>query len=240
MLTDQEEFCSGLNMRAMVQSFNLNQKYIKNRQGVDRSKAKAKFLADKSIINPRLYNYHVLNWENYAHRMIYMVRNIRKVLKSQFLVVLAGEESYQFGIPANEKQWDVDNINEQMVREIMDFNSQKYTHYDNLIHLPKDVFDFKVNVHFCSFEDFIEDLKKAVAALEEFLLVEIKADTYPQMNSTFFEWYSERVGDYERNVKIFEEWEDFIYDYCINKEDWERFSELSGVDYITKYNLEGF
>lgn len=236
MLKQQKGLTSGKDIRAMVRTHDAGLPYISNWEGIDRSNTR--YLLDKSIINPWKYNYYVENWENYQHKMIYMIRNIRKVLKSQFLVVLAGEESYQYGIPKNEKVWDAENLTEETVKEIMDFNEQKWTHWENLQALPKDVFYKDKNMHFCTFEDFIEDLDTAIGRVEDFLGMEINAEEYPRMNGTLFEWYANQTEDYEANVKRFHEWEDFIYSYCIDLDNWESLCEYTGIDLISKYDLD--
>lgn len=236
LLAKQTGLICGHNIRALVVADRNNQSYMDNWKDIDISNSK--YIIDKSIINPDKYNYKIQDWENYNHKMIYMIRNIHKMLKSQFLVVLAGEESYQYNIPKFKKFWDVDNLNEDMVKEIMDYNKQKYTHYYNLINLPKDVFDFNKNIMFCTFEDFINDQNNQFERLESFLDIKLESKDYPELNSTQFEWYSENTSSYERNVKEFDKWKDFIYNYCINYEEWEKLCQLTNIDFITKYNIK--
>ena len=168
-----------------------------------------------------------------------MFRNIYKVLKSQFLVVLAGEESYQYNIPKFGKKWIVnENFSEKDVQEIMDYNKQKYTNYHNLINLPKDVFDFKKNMFFCTFEDFVNDTNNQFDRLEDFLDIELNTREYPKLNSTRFEWYAEQTTTYERNIKLFEKYKDFIYSTWVQKEEYQKLSELTGIDFINLYGIK--
>lgn len=242
MLKVQPALSSGKDIRAMVRTHAAKEPYLSNWEGIDTTSTK--YLLDKSIINPDMYDYHVGNWQNYNNKMIYMVRNIHKVLRSQFLVVLAGEESYQYGIPKNEAHWethilkDMNAKSEELVIEIMDFNMQKYTHMDNLDSLPHDVFDPKKNMHFCTFEGFVKDLPTQVKRLETFLDMPIDATEYPRMNSTLFEWYAGQTDTYEENSKLFEKWESFIYGYCIDYSKWEKLSEYMGIDLINLYNIK--
>jgi len=236
LLDSEPHLKSGHDIRAIVRTTNNKQSYISNWRNMDLSNIK--YLLDKSIVNPDKYDYHVLNWQNYNHKMIYMIRNIYKMLKSQFLVVLAGEESYEYNIPKFEKTWDVEHINEETIKEIMDYNKHKYTHYYNLINLPKDVFDKDKNIFFCTFEDFIDDYEKQITKLEEFLNISITGKEYPKLNSTMFEWYANQTSTYEINVKIFEKYKDFIYDYCIDYDVWEKLSDYIDIDLIDKYGVK--
>ena len=237
VLQVQDGLTSGRDIRAMVRTHNAGVDYIKNWSGYDLEDTR--YLLDKSIIDPTMYNYHVGPWENYQHKMIYMIRNVKKMLRSQFLVVLAGEESYRHMIPKGEGSWeeDKDSLTEELVMEIMDYNKAKYTHYDNLMALPKDVFDPTKNMFFCTFEGFVQDLQESLARLSGFLEMEIQTDEYPQLNSTFFEWYAGKLDAYEENVALFEQWKDFIYAYCIDPVKWEKLCEYTGIDFINLYSL---
>ena len=242
MLQQQKDLVSGKDIRAMVRTHAASKPYLSNWGGINTGGSK--YLLDKSIINPGMYNYHVGSWQNYNHKMIYMVRDIHKVLRSQFLVVLAGEESYQYGIPKNEAHWDtsilVDMTSdaEELVMEIMDYNKQKYTHLDNINALPTDVFDPKKNMHFCTFEGFRDDLSLNVAKLEVFLNTEINASEYPRMNGTLFEWYANQTETYEENSRLFDKWESFIFEYCIDYTKWEKLSDYFESDLLTLYGIK--
>ena len=74
ILDNQSLLTSGIDIRAMVRIHNASKDYMSNWAGMDISNTK--YLIDKSIINPNLYDYHVENWTNYNHKMIYMIRNI--------------------------------------------------------------------------------------------------------------------------------------------------------------------
>jgi len=236
VLEQQESLTSGKDIRAMVRTHDAEVPYLSNWDGQDLSSTK--YLLDKSIINPDKYDYHVGDWQNYNHKIIYMVRNIYKMLKSQFLVVLAGEESYEYNIPKNATTWDVENLTPEIVREIMDYNKHKYLHHHNLINLPTDVFTKSENIHFCTFEGFIEDLPKQIKSLEKFLGMPICAEEYPRMNSTLFEWYAEQTDQYERNLEAFQKWESYIYNYCIDYPEWKSLSEVMGIDLIALYDIK--
>jgi len=233
LITDVQGFEPGKDIRAMVRSYSNPQDYFDNfsKQEIKN----AKYLVDKSIINPFKYDYHVGDYKN--HKLIYMIRNIYNMLKSQFLIVLAGEESYQYNIPKFKKKWDNKNLTEEMVKEIMDYNKQKYIHYDVISNLPKDVFH-KDNTLFCTFEDFIDDTNNQFNRLEEFLDISLNSHEYPRVNSTRFEWYANSTTEYEYNTQQFEKFKDFIYDYCIDKEVWRKLSEITGIDFISKYNIK--
>lgn len=237
LLSNQDGFVKGNDIRAMVRRYSKEQDYFKNWDGIDTSNAK--YLLDKSIIFPDKYDYHVGNWEKYNHKMIFMFRNIYKVLKSQFLVVLAGEESYQYNIPKFAKKWVVDdNFSEKDVIEIMDYNKQKYTNFHNITRLPNDVFNLDKNMFFCTFEDFVDDTNNQFDRLEEFLDIELNTREYPKLNSTKFEWYAEQTSTYERNLQLFEKYKDFIYGMWINKREYELLSDMTGIDLIQKYGIK--
>ncbi len=235
LLSNQDGFIPGNDIRAMVRKYSKEQEYFDNWNGIDITNNK--YLLDKSIVNPDKYNYHVLDWQDYNHKMIFMFRNIYKVLKSQFLVVLAGEESYQYNIPKFGKKWDAENLTEETVAEIMDYNKQKYTNLHNLENLPKDVFDFKKNIFFCTFEDFVNDTSNQFDKLEDFLDVKLNTREYPKLNSTRFEWYAEQTSTYERNLELFEKYKDFIYSTWVNKDEYLKLSELTGIDLVGKYKI---
>jgi hypothetical protein len=237
VLSQQEGLIKGHDDRAMVRKYSKNQDYLKNWHNIDISKHK--YLLDKSIINPDKYDYHVSNWHNHNHKMIHMFRNIYNVLRSQFLVVLAGEESYQYNIPKFGKKWIVDeNFSETDVLEIMNYNKQKYTHFYNISNLPKDVFDVNENILFCTFEDFINDTTNQFKKVENFIDTKIIVDSYPRENNTEFEWYAEQTTTYQRNLKLFEKYQDFIYNECVKLEEWEKLSELTKIDLISKYGIK--
>jgi len=188
-------------------------------------------------VNPFKYNYHLLDWEDYQHKMIYMIRNIYKVLKSQFMIVLAGEESYQYQIDKFGKTWDTENVNEEMIIDIIDHNKQKYTHNHNLINLPQDVFLRGRNMYFCAFEDFISDFDRSRSGLEEFIGVKITATEMPHMNDTH-EWYGDNDELYQRNLALFNEWKDYLFEYCVVKSEWEKLSEYTEIDFVSKYSIQ--
>lgn len=235
-LSQQPELVPGQNIRAMVRQSFTGEPYFSNWDGIYTKNAK--YLLDKSIINPKKYDYHVGDWKNYNHKMIYMIRNIYKVLKSQFLVVLAGEASYQYNIPQFAKTWTVDDkFSEEQVLQIMDYNKQKYTHYHNIKNLPMDVFDMKTNVHVCTFEGFTENTATEFSRLEHFLDMELDVKEYPHKNKTEYEWYSEQTSTYKRNLELFEKYKDFIYKQYIDVHEYEKLSELTGIDFISLYNI---
>lgn len=237
VLSKHSRLTSGRDIRAMVRKSFTDQEYFSNWKDIDTSQSL--YLLDKSIINPSKYDYHVGNWQNYNHKMIYMIRNVYNVLKSQFLVVLAGEASYQYCIPKFGKTWLIDDkFSEKDVLEIMDYNVQKYTHLKNIINLPKDVFDISKNVHFCTFESFKDDTENEFKKLESFLEISLDAKIYPKKNSTAQDWYASQADTYEQNVKLFEKWKDFIYEIFVSKTDYEQLSEITGIDFISLYNIK--
>lgn len=237
VLSKQDGLTAGNDLRAMVRKYSKEQDYFENWNGKDISNSK--YLLDKSIINPNKYDYRVGEFQNCNHKMIYMFRNIYNVLKSQFLVVLAGEESYQYNIPKFAKKWVVDeNFSEKDVAEIMDYNKQKYTHLTNISNLPKDVFDLDKNVYFCTFENFISDTENEFNKLGKFLEIDINAKEYPRENCTEFEWYAEQTTTYKRNLELFEKYKDYIYSTWVKKEEWEKLSELTKIDFISLYNIK--
>ena len=236
LLCKQEGFIAGKDIRPMVRRYSNNQDYFANWDNIETN---VKYLLDKSVIFPDKYDYHVGNHQNYNHKMIFMFRNIYNVLKSQFLVVLAGEESYKYNIPKFAKKWIVDeNFSEKDVIEIMNYNSQKYTNYHNLMTLPKDVFDFDKNMFFCTFEDFINDTNNQFDRLEDFLDIELNTREYPKLNSTRFEWYAEQTATYERNLELFKKYKDFIFETWVQKDEYQKLSELTGLDLINLYGIK--
>lgn len=236
ILANQKELVAGNDIRAMVRKHTNDQSYFDNWKGVDTTEAK--YVLDKSIINPDKYNYYVGNWHGYNHKMIYMVRNIYNMLKSQFLVVLAGEESYRYGIPKFGKTWDRENFTEENAIEVIEYNKQKYTHHYNLINLPKDVFVPKKNILFTTFENFISDTDKEFERVSDFIGVDIQHTGYPKENNTEFEWYAEQTSTYNENLILFEKYKDVIYDHCINLNEWDELSEMMGIDLINLYNIK--
>ena len=124
-----------------------------------------------------------------------------------------------------------------MIKEIIDYNKNKYTHYNNLINLPKDVFDKNKNMFFCTFESFIDDFEFQINQLEEFIGIDIVCEKYPKINTTLNDWYDEQTSLYNQNLAIFDKWEDFIYDYCISIHEWEKLSEYMNIDLISLYNI---
>ena len=227
---------SGSDIRAMVRTHNAQKDYISNWKGIDLSNTK--YLLDKSIINPQKYNYKVLDWKNYQHKLIYMIRNVHNVLKSQFLIVLAGEESYQYELNKNHTKWDINNFDENIARLVIDYNKQKYDHYNNLIALDKQVFDFQKNVYFCTFEDFKDNTKESFSNLGQFLNIELNYNTLPRLNGTKQDWYPNREEEYIINQKLFDKYKDFIYNHCINYIEWEKLSEMTQIDFINLYNIK--
>jgi hypothetical protein len=236
VLSAQKELTAGNDIRAMVRKHTESQEYMDNWNGINISETK--YLLDKSIINPDKYDYHVGNWRNYDNKMIYMVRDIYKVLKSQFLVVLAGEESYRYGIPKFGKSWDTSNFSEKDALEVMDYNKQKYTHLYNIKNLPKDVFEPSKNVLFTTFEDFITDTEGEFARVSEFLDSPISHKGYPRENTTEFEWYAGQTTTYAKNSKLFEKYKDVIFDHCVSASEWEELSGITGIDFLTKYRIK--
>ena len=235
-LSQQSDLVPGQNIRAMVRQSFTGEDYFSNWDGIYTKNAR--YLLDKSIINPQKYDYHVGSWQHYNHKMIYMIRNIYKVLRSQFLVVLAGEASYQYNIPASSKKWVVDDtFSEEHVAKIMDYNKQKYTHYENIINLPQDVFQIGNNVHFCTFESFKDNTEQEFRRLESFLDIELDVTEYPHKNTTEYEWYAEQTSTYKRNLELFEKYKEYIYSICINKQHYERLSELTNIDFISLYDI---
>lgn len=227
----------GKNIRAMVEQSFTGNDYFDNWDGIYTDRAR--YLLDKSIINPSKYDYHVGEWRNYNHKMIYMIRNIYNVLKSQFLVVLAGEASYQYNIPQFSKKWVVDeNFSEQQVLEVMEYNKQKFTHFHNITTLPKDVFDTKKNIHFCTFESIRENTEHEFKRLEQFLDIDLDVTDYPRKNSTEYEWYAEQTTTYKRNLELFEKYKELIYERYINKEEYEKLSYITGIDFISLYGIK--
>jgi hypothetical protein len=236
LLIGKEGLTVGHDVRAMVRSVNNGTPYMNNWKDIDLSDSR--YLIDKSIINPKFYDYHIEDWENYNHKMIYMIRNIYKAVRSQFLVVLAGEESYEQCIPKGATNWNVENLNEESVRNIMDYNKQKYTHYQNIIDLPADVFKLGENLRFFTFEDFIDTPRIQFDKLEEFLDIKIDEDIYPKENATLTDWYAGKEHIFKRNEDLFDKWKDFIYDYCIKYEEWSKLCDLTGFDLLTRYDIK--
>lgn len=236
-LLDRPEIVAGRAIRAMVQHHFTGAPYFDNWSGVDVSQAK--YLADKSIINPALYDYRVGAWENFNHRMVYVVRNIYKVLRSQFLVVLAGEASYQHCIPKGEKLWpDADDMTEADVLEVLAYNEQKFTHYQNLAGLPSDVFQIGRNVHLCTFESFVADAGAAFGRLDEFLGLDLGITTLPRDNETLGDWYYGDEELLEKNSRVFDKYSDLIYSKYVKKAEFERLSEMFGVDLVALYGVK--
>jgi hypothetical protein len=234
-LANQKSLTPGNDIRSMVRKHTEEQDYFDNWNEVDT--ANTKYLLDKSIINPDKYDYHIGNWRNHNHKMIYMVRNIYNMLKSQFLVVLAGEESYRYGIPKFGKTWDRNNFTEENAIEVIEYNKQKYTHYHNITNLPKDVFDPRKNILFTTFENFITDTDKEFDKVSNFINIDIKHDGYPRENSTQFEWYSEQTSTYKENLVLFEKYKELIYDHCIDISEWAALSDIMEIDLIKQYNI---
>lgn len=236
-LLERPEIVAGRAIRAMVASRFDAKPYFQNWDGVDCSKAK--YLADKSIINPALYDYHVGAWENYNHRMIYIVRNIYKVLRSQFLVVLAGEASYQHCIPKGEKAWPAaEDMTEADVFEVLAYNDQKFTHYKNLLGLPTDVFMPGRNLHLCTFESFVADAPAAFAKLDEFLGLDMGITALPRDNETLADWYYGDEDLLQKNAAVFDKYSDLIFAKYVKKAEFERLSEMFGVDLVALYGIK--
>lgn len=236
-LLERPEIVSGRAIRAMVTSHFNGTPYFDNWNGVDTSGAK--YLADKSIINPALYDYRVGNWQNYNHKMIYVVRNIYKVLRSQFLVVLAGEASYQHCIPQGGKTWpNADEMTEADVMEVLAYNEQKFTHYQNLTTLPKDVFKLGTNLHLCTFESFVADAPAAFGRLSEFLDTDLGITELPRDNETLGDWYYGDEDLLQKNSAVFDKYSDLIYSKYVSKAEFERLSEMFGVDLVALYGVK--
>lgn len=236
-LLERPEIVSGRAIRAMVTSHFNGTPYFDNWNGVDTSGAK--YLADKSIINPALYDYRVGNWQNYNHKMIYVVRNIYKVLRSQFLVVLAGEASYQHCIPKGGKTWpNADEMTEADVMEVLAYNEQKFTHYQNLTTLPKDVFKLGTNLHLCTFESFVADAPAAFGRLSEFLDTDLGITELPRDNETLGDWYYGDEDLLQKNSAVFDKYSDLIYSKYVSKAEFERLSEMFGVDLVALYGVK--
>lgn len=236
-LLEHKEVRAGRAIRAMVQSHFYRTPYFANWDGIDT--IGAKYLADKSIINPALYDYHVGKWKNYHHRMVYIVRNIYKVLRSQFLVVLAGEASYQHCIPKGAKVWpNAEDMTEADVLEILAYNEQKFTHFQNLTNLPGDVFKQGRNLYLCTFESFVTDSEKAFAGLESFLDLNLGINALPRDNETLSDWYFGDEALLKRNAAVFDKYSDLIYSKYINRLEFERLSEMFGVDLISLYGVK--
>lgn len=228
--------CAGKDIRAMVCSDFSNTEYFNNWDGLDTQDCR--YLLDKSIINPIRYDYKVGSWQNYQHKMIYMFRDIRSVLRSQFLVVLAGEASYQHCIPANAKVWDIDeNSSESDILNVLEYNEQKFTHFENIQSLPNDVFDPNRNMFFCTFEDFKADTTKELARLSRFIGVEITVSDYPHLNKTAADWYQGNTEKYDTYQKVFNKFSDVIYNKYIDISKYERLCDITGIDLIEKYKL---
>lgn len=236
-LLEHKEICAGKAIRSMVQSHFNSTPYFDNWNDIDVSEAK--YLADKSIINPSLYDYHVGNWQNYNHRMIYIIRDIYKVLRAQFLVVLAGEASYQHCIPKGSKIWpDAEKMTEADVLEVLAYNEQKFTHYKNITNLPQDVFKQGKNLHLCTFESFQMDPVESFAKLDNFLDLNLGISTLPHDNETLRDWY---YGDEEllnRNNAVFDKYAPMIYEKYVNPTEYKQLSELFGVDLINLYGIK--
>ena len=236
-LCDHKEVRVGRALRAMVQAHFSGMPYFDNWNGVDVNDAR--YLVDKSIINPALYDYRVGNWQDYNHRMIYIVRNIYKVLRSQFLVVLAGEASYQHCIPKGEKLWPAaEDMTEADVMEVLAFNEQKFTHYDNLMALPQDVFMLGRNLHLCTFESFVTDPVAAFSSLEGFLGLDLGITELPHDNETLADWYCGDEDLLARNSAVFDKYRDLIFDKYVKKSEFERLSEMFGTDLIALYGIK--
>jgi hypothetical protein len=238
ILSEQPELCAGNNIRAMVCSTFNKADYFANWDGVAVTD-EHKYLLDKSIINPSMYDYHVGDWVNYNHKMVYMFRNIYDVIRSQFLVVLAGEASYQYCIPKDAKSWSIDltsTIDEVM--EVLDYNEQKFTHLDNIKKLPADVFDIKKNVYFCTFEDFKNDTDATCKSLSEFIGIPIDIEEYPHLNKTADDWYKDNDKQLEVYKQVFDKYKDEIYAKYVSKDDYIELSELIGIDLVSKYCIK--
>lgn len=236
-LLEHKEIRAGKAIRAMVQSHFNGTPYFDNWNGIETDSVK--YLADKSIINPALYDYRVGNWQNYNHRMIYIVRNIYKVLRSQFLVVLAGEASYQHCIPKGGKIWpDADDMTEADVMEVLAYNEQKFTHFDNLTALPQDVFKAGRNLHLCTFESFVTDAPGAFRRLDEFLGLDLGITTLPRDNETLGDWYYGDEELLEKNSRVFDKYSDLIFAKYVKKAEFERLSEMFGVDLVALYGVK--
>lgn len=237
VLENQPSLVRGHDIRAMVAADFNDSEYFDNWNGIDTTSAR--YLLDKSIINPLKYNYHVGNWEHYNHKMVYMIRNTYHVLRSQFLIVLAGEASYQYCIPKHARTWNTEGeFTEADVMEVLDYNSQKVRHLENIQNLPPDVFDIKRNVHFCTFEDVRADTKREFDKLEQFLDIELDYNEYPHVNKTYYDWYADNTDKYEANVALFEKHKDFIFDHYVNRAEYERLSEIVGIDLVTLYEIK--
>ena len=236
-LCEHPQIVPGKAIRAMVTSHFQKTPYFENWNGIDCSQAK--YLADKSIINPGLYDYHIGNWQNYNHKMIYVIRNIYNVLRSQFLVVLAGEASYQHCIPRGEKLWpSAEEMTESDVFEVLEYNEQKFTHLKNLENLPKDVFQLNNNLHLCTFESFVKDAESSFNTLGEFLGVDLDIKELPRDNETLNDWYYGDEDLLEKNSEVFDKYSDMIYSRYVVKSDFERLSEMFGVDLISMYGVK--
>lgn len=237
LLAKQEGLVKGHDIRAMVSADFEDTDYFANWSNINTTNAK--YLLDKSIINPLKYDYHVGEWQNFNHRMIYMIRDIYKVLRSQFLIVLAGEASYQYCIPKHAKTWNTgDHFGEQDVIEVLNYNRQKVMHLENIKALPPDVFDLRKNVYFCTFENMKENTKEEFGHLERFLGVPLNHLEYPHVNRTYCDWYAENTKLYEQNLSLFEKHKEFIYDHFVKKEEWEELSEIIGIDLVSLYGIK--
>jgi hypothetical protein len=234
----EDYLMSGHDIRGMARTHNAQKEYTSNWDGIDLSNTK--YLLDKSIINPSKYNYKVMDWENYRHKLIYMIRNIHKVLKSQFLIVLAGEESYQYQIGKHVTKWDIKNFDEKMVKLVIDYNKQKYSHYQNIMALDKNVFDLNVNTYFCTFEDFKSRTSESFKDLGNFIGLDLNIDTLPRLNGTKEDWYEGKNKEYEFNKKLFDEYENLIYNYCIDYDEWYKLSEIADIDFLGMYGIKRY
>jgi len=223
---------TGHNIRAMVYAYDNGKDYLSNWDGIDLSNTK--YLLDKSIINPDKYNYHIQDWRNYQHKMIFMIRNIYDVLKSHFLATLAGEEDYATGKIFD--QWDIDNITEKDIDSIMSINKHKYLHYHVLSNLPKDVFDKDRNMFFCSFEDVKNNEEVELHKLENFIGIKFNSYTLPHLNKT--ESRYNNFDLYKKALNIFNEYKDMIYSKYINYDEWEWLCNYTNIDFISKYNIK--
>lgn len=237
MLNGNHDLISGNHIRGLYVADRDKKDYLENWNGFDLTKCK--YLLDKTIINPFYYDYHILNWQNYGHKMIYMIRNIYDVLKTHFIVNLSGKEIIYDDLDT-EMKWNIetiDDLTEKDIIELMNYNKFKHTHYECIINLPEDVFKIDKNILFISFEDVNNNTESSLQKVEEFIGTTLINRELPHHNKEET-WYVD-TKEYKKVLKAFEKWKDFIYDIFVDYEEWYKLSELTKINFIDKYNILG-